>query len=197
MLQRLARVLEGAGRPTFLSLNGKSATTRSFLHRRGGSICNMSSKSRPLPSALPIEDRLIWVDCEMTGLEVERDALLEIAVVVTEGDTLEQVAATESIIISTPKDVLDKMNSWCVKQHGESGLTKACLESQISLEEAESMVMKVIEPVTVKGKSPLAGNTVSMDRRFLEKYMPRLASHLHYRTVDVRKEKKQLMCTRV
>merc|ERR1712130_1061863 len=123
--------------------------------------------------------------CEMTGLEVETDALLEIAVVVTEGDTLEQVAATESIIISTPKDVLDKMNSWCVKQHGESGLTKACLESQISLEEAESMVMKVIEPVTVKGKSPLAGNTVSMDRRFLEKYMPRLASHLHYRTVDV------------
>jgi len=145
----------------------------------------MSSKSKPLPSALPIEDRLIWVDCEMTGLDVDTDALLEIAVLVTEGDTLETVAATESIIISTPQDVLDNMNSWCVKQHGESGLTKACLESQISMKEAEDMVMKVIEPVTVKGKSPLAGNTVSMDRRFLEKYMPRLASHLHYRTVDV------------
>merc|ERR1711953_1279916 len=121
----------------------------------------------------------------MTGLDVDTDALLEIAVLVTEGDTLETVAATESIIISTPQDVLDNMNSWCVKQHGESGLTKACLESQISMKEAEDMLMKVIEPVTVKGKSPLAGNTVSMDRRFLEKYMPRLASHLHYRTVDV------------
>ena len=60
MLQRLTRVLEGAGRPTFLSLNGKSATTRSFVHRRGGSICNMSSKSRPLPSALPIEVLFTW-----------------------------------------------------------------------------------------------------------------------------------------
>ena len=62
---------------------------------------------------------------------------------VTEGDTLETVAATESIIISTPQDVLDNMNSWCIKQHGESGLTKACLESQISMKEAEDMVMKV------------------------------------------------------
>ena len=99
--------------------------------------------------SLPFEDRLIWVDCEMTGLDLESDALLEIALVVTEGDgTLEQVAATESIIISTPQDALDKMNSWCVKQHGESGLTKAFLESEISLEEAEALVMKVIEPVT-------------------------------------------------
>merc|ERR1712192_146253 len=113
----LARVLEGAGRLSskgkFCSLN--SATTTSLVDKRGISICNMSSKSTPLPSALPIEDRLIWVDCEMTGLEVETDALIEIAVVVTEGDTLEQVAATESIIISTPKDILDKMNEWRVK----------------------------------------------------------------------------------
>ena len=125
------------------------------------------------------EGRLIWVKCE-----VDKDALLEVAVVVTEGGTLETVAATESIAISTPKDILDKMDPWCVKQHGVSGLTKACLESQISLEE-EDMVMKVVESVTEKSESPLAGNTVSFDRSFLEKYMPRLASHLHYRNVDV------------
>ena len=126
------------------------------------------------------EGRLIWVKCE-----VDKDALLEVAVVVTEGGTLETVAATESIAISTPKDILDKMDPWCVKQHGVSGLTKAFLESQISLEEAEDMVMKVVESVTEKGESPLAGNTVSFDRSFLEKHMPRLASHLHYRNVDV------------
>ena len=129
--------------------------------------------------------RLIWLKCEMTGLEVDKDALLEVAVVVTEGGTLEKLAATKSIAISTPKHILAKMDPWCVKQHGVSGLTKACLESQISLEVAEDMVMKVVESVTEKGESPLAGNTVSFDRSFLEKHMPRLASHLHYRNVDV------------
>jgi oligoribonuclease len=144
----------------------------------------MATKA-PLPSALPVRDRLIWVDCEMTGLDVETDTLLEIAVVVTEGDTLETVAATESIIISATEATLAGMNSWCVTQHGASGLTQACRDSKVTVAEAEAMVLRVLEPVTEAGQSPLAGNTVSMDRRFLERYMPRLAAHLHYRTVDV------------
>ena len=77
------------------------------------------------------------------------------------------------------------MNEWCIEHHGGSGLTRACRESKISVAEAEELVLGLVAPLTLQGRSPLAGNTVSMDRRFLEKYMPRLAAHLHYRTVDV------------
>lgn len=154
---------------------------------------SMNNK-KPLPSALPKEERLIWVDCEMTGLDIDKDTLLEIAVLVTEGDTLETVAATESIVIHASDEVLAGMNDWCVKQHGISGLTEACRQSKVSMTEAEDMVLSMLKLHTIPGKSPLAGNTVSMDRRFIDKYMPRLGSHLHYRTVDVSTIKE--MCKR-
>merc|ERR1740128_1364415 len=121
----------------------------------------------------------------MTGLQVETDTILEIAVIVTEGDTLEEVAATDSIIIHASEEEPAGMNEWCIEHHGGSGLTRACRESKISVAEAEELVLGLVAPLTLQGRSPLAGNTVSMDRRFLEKYMPRLAAHLHYRPVDV------------
>ena len=150
-------------------------------------LTTMSSSkfSSSLPSSLPASDRLIWVDCEMTGLEIDKDKLLEIAVIVTEGDTLQTVGKTESIIINCDDESLEQMNSWCVKQHGASGLTQACKDSKISCQEAERMVMDMLKQCTSKGKCPLAGNSVSQDRKFLDKYMPDLASWLHYRTVDV------------
>lgn len=150
-------------------------------------ICcrRMASSNKVLPSALPMSDRLIWIDCEMTGLELEKDTLMEIAVLVTEGDTLETVAATESIIIHCSEEQLSGMGEWCTRQHGLSGLTQACRESKISVEEAESLVLKTLSGVTKAGQCPLAGNSVGQDRRFIEKYMPSLAKHLHYRTVDV------------
>ena len=91
------------------------------------SSCNRSQFS--LPSALSPKDRLIWVDCEMTGLDLERDKLLEIAVIVTEGDTLATVARTESLIIHCDDQSLDSMNEWCVRQHGVSGLTQVLIQS--------------------------------------------------------------------
>jgi len=144
-----------------------------------------TKKPLTLPSVLPASERLIWVDCEMTGLNLETDTLLEIAVIVTEGDTMETVAKTESIIIHAEDDVLDNMNEWCVKQHGISGLTQACKDSKITCAEAEQMVLKVLANHTKKGKCPLAGNSVGQDRRFIDKYMPTLGEWLHYRTVDV------------
>ena len=119
-------------------------------------------------------DRLIWVDCEMTGLDIEKDKLLEIAVIVTEGDTLETVGKTESIIINCDTESLENMNEWCVKQHGKSGLTQACRDSKISCEEAEKMVLEMLSHHTEKGKCPLAGNSVGQDRRFIDKYMPKV-----------------------
>ena len=128
---------------------------------------------------------MIWVDCEMTGLDINKDKLLEIAVIVTEGDTLDTVAKTESIIIHCDDQSLDNMNEWCVKTHGASGLTQACKDSKISCQEAEKMVLNMLGKHTSQGKCPLAGNSVGQDRKFIDKYMPDLASWLHYRTVDV------------
>jgi len=130
-------------------------------------------------------DRLIWVDCEMTGLNLQKDKIMEIAVVVTEGASLQEVCRSESLIIRTEKSELDQMDEWCTQHHAQSGLTQACLASQISMEAAESTVLELLEKHTPKGKCPLAGNSVGQDRKFLEKCMPRLTNHLHYRIVDV------------
>ena len=88
-------------------------------------------------------------------------------------------------MIHCDAESLDNMNDWCVKQHGASGLTQACRESQVSCQQAERKVLELLEQHTQAGQCPLAGNSVGQDRKFLEKYMPSLASWLHYRTVDV------------
>ena len=92
---------------------------------------------------------------------------------------------TESIIIHCEDQLLDNMNAWCVKQHGESGLTQACRESKVTVQQAERLVLDLLEKHTEKGQCPLAGNSVGQDRKFIDKFMPELAGWLHYRTVDV------------
>ena len=101
--------------------------------------------------------RLIWIDCEMTGLDLDKDKLMEIACIVTEGDTLETVDRTESIIIHLDDESLENMHEWCVKQHGASGLTQECRESKVSCAEAERMVLDMVTRHTIKGECPLAG----------------------------------------
>jgi len=145
----------------------------------------MCSGLSVLPMSPEAMQRLIWVDCEMTGLDLQKDTIMEIAVVVTEGTNLQEVCRSESLIIRTDKGDLDLMDEWCTQHHGHSGLTQACLDSQVSMESAESTVLELLEKYTPKGKCPLAGNSVGEDRKFLLKCMPRLAEHLHYRTVDV------------
>lgn len=137
-----------------------------------------------LPSALPDWTRLVWVDCEMTGLDTKVDTLLEVAVLVTDSD-LSIVAEGPNVVIHHPDEVLARMNDWCIQHHGKSGLTQMVRDSTISMEEAEDKVVKFVKEWTPENRCPLAGNSVGQDAKFLEKYMPALMEHLHYRIVDV------------
>uniref|UniRef100_A0A915BI68 Probable oligoribonuclease n=1 Tax=Parascaris univalens TaxID=6257 RepID=A0A915BI68_PARUN len=129
-------------------------------------------------------ERLIWMDCEMTGLDVWQHTLVEIACIVTEAD-LSVVAEGPDIVISQPENVLANMNSWCRSTFARNGLLQKIRESNISVEAAESQMLSFLKEHTDPGKCPLAGNSVYMDRVFIERYMPNLIKHLHYRIVDV------------
>ncbi|XP_017786086.1 PREDICTED: oligoribonuclease, mitochondrial [Nicrophorus vespilloides] len=128
-------------------------------------------------------NRIVWVDLEMTGLDIENDTIMEIACIVTDSD-LNIIAEGPNLIIQTPEEKLKEMNEWCVKQHSKTGLTEAAKNSQITLQQAEDTVMDFITKHVTKSASPLAGNSVYMDRLFLKKYMPKLDEYLHYRIID-------------
>ncbi|KAK8864492.1 hypothetical protein IAR55_001742 [Kwoniella newhampshirensis] len=128
---------------------------------------------------------LVWIDCEMTGLDFLNDRIIEIAVIITDG-RLKPVDEGVSYIINTPKDVLDSMNEWCIDQHGRSGLTAACLSSPHSYEEVTQKVVEYIQRwIPEKGAGLLAGSSVHADMRFLLIGMPEVMKHLSYRIVDV------------
>ena len=131
-----------------------------------------------------MDDRIVWVDLEMTGLDVDIDRIIEIACIITDGD-LNVVASSPDLVINQPKDVMDNMGEWCRKHHGKSGLTEEVLQSTISLSNAEEIICSFVRKHTEKGISPLAGNSVHVDKKFLEKQMPNFMSHLHYRIIDV------------
>ncbi|CAJ0606365.1 unnamed protein product [Cylicocyclus nassatus] len=128
--------------------------------------------------------RMIWIDCEMTGLDFEKQTLVEIATIVTDKD-LKIIAEGPDVVIHQPEKVLDTMEEWSRDTFTKNGLLKRIRESTVSLSEAEEIVLKFLEKETEKGECPLAGNSVSVDRCFINKYMPRLGEHLHYRTIDV------------
>ncbi len=127
---------------------------------------------------------LVWIDLEMTGLDPDRCTILEIATLVTDGD-LRIVAEGPEIAIHHPDAVLDAMDPWCIEHHGASGLTDACRRSEIDLAEAERRTLAFLERHCTPGTSPLCGNSVWQDRRFLARYMPKVEAFLHYRIVDV------------
>lgn len=127
---------------------------------------------------------LIWIDLEMSGLDPDKCAILEIACIVTDGNLVEQGEGLD-LVIHQPDAVLDAMDDWCTRHHGQSGLTAAVKASPISLREAEFRTIEYLRKLTHKGQSPLCGSSVSHDRRFIDKYMPELSAWLHYRTVDV------------
>ncbi|MGL5742528.1 MAG: oligoribonuclease [Legionella sp.] len=127
---------------------------------------------------------LIWIDLEMTGLDPEQDRIIEIATVVTDPN-LNILAEGPVFAVSQPKSLLDGMDSWNTRQHGQSGLVNRVLESSISEAQAEQLTIEFLKPFLDKGKSPMCGNSVCQDRRFLYKYMPELAAFFHYRNLDV------------
>ncbi|MCU1545163.1 MAG: oligoribonuclease [Homoserinimonas sp.] len=129
-------------------------------------------------------DRLVWIDCEMTGLDLESDELVEIAVVITDFD-LNIIDPGLSIVIKPDKSALDGMNDFVRNMHVASGLLEE-IPNGVSLADAEFAVNEyILQFVPQPQQAPLAGNTIGTDRAFLAKYMPRVDSHLHYRNVDV------------
>ncbi|GLU89835.1 oligoribonuclease [Agromyces sp. NBRC 114283] len=129
-------------------------------------------------------DRLVWIDCEMTGLDLEVDELVEIAVVITDYE-LNPVDDGISIVIKPDASALEHMNDFVRAMHTESGLIDE-IPSGVSLADAEYQVLEyVLQHVPEERKAPLAGNSIGTDRAFLTKFMPRLDAHLHYRNVDV------------
>ncbi|ESO03265.1 hypothetical protein HELRODRAFT_173544 [Helobdella robusta] len=131
-----------------------------------------------------MDKRLVWVDCEMTGLDVDKCHLLEIACLITD-DQLNIVAEGPNIVIHQPDEILNSMNNWCLKHHSESGLMEQVRNSRISVKQAEMELLSFVRQHTPPGMCPLAGNSIHVDKKFLEKYMPQFSSHFHYRIVDV------------
>lgn len=127
---------------------------------------------------------LIWIDLEMTGLEPEHDVIIEMATIVTDSDL--NILATGPVIAVHQSDaLLAGMDEWCTRTHGESGLTQRVRDSQISAVEAEAQTIAFLEQWVPKGKSPICGNSIGQDRRFLCRYMPTLEAFFHYRSLDV------------
>ncbi|KHN79542.1 Oligoribonuclease, mitochondrial [Toxocara canis] len=211
--------------------------------KKTASLNRLTWLARRLASGLcPKEERLIWIDCEMTGLDVCRHTLVEIACIITEADLTARflpyslivaegpdivisqpesslasmnswcmttftkngllqriresnvsmkdaesqiVAEGPDIVISQPESSLASMNSWCMTTFTKNGLLQRIRESNVSMKDAESQVVAFVKEHTDEGVCALAGNTVYMDRLFIERYMPDLAKHFHYRVVDV------------
>ena len=129
-------------------------------------------------------DNLIWLDLEMTGLDPQRCTILEIATIVTDAQ-LHVLAEGPSLAIHHPPRVLARMEPWSRRQHARSGLTERVRGSRVSMAQAEAQTLRWLRRWTLRGASPLCGNSVHHDRRFLIKYMPNLHAWFHYRHVDV------------
>lgn len=127
---------------------------------------------------------LIWIDLEMTGLDPERDRIIEIATIVTDGD-LNIIAEGPVLAVHQSDELLLKMDDWCTKQHGSSGLTERVQQSNITEQEAEAQTIAFLQNHIIPGKSPMCGNSICQDRRFLYRYMPQLEKCFHYRNLDV------------
>ncbi|XP_051141629.1 oligoribonuclease-like [Andrographis paniculata] len=140
----------------------------------------------PTSVQTPLEYRmpLVWIDLEMTGLNIEVDRILEIACVITDGNLTKSVEGPD-LVIHQSKECLDKMGEWCQEHHGESGLTEKVLQSTLSEQEAEKQVMEFVERHVGEYRPHIAGNSVYMDLLFLRKYMPNLAALFSHVIVDV------------
>lgn len=139
--------------------------------------------SGALPAA-PNETWLIWIDMEMTGLNPTTDRIIEIAAVVTDGD-LNLIAQGPAIAIHQPDAVLAGMDQWNTSTHGRSGLTERVRASSVTEAQAESVMIDFLRTLVPAGKSPMCGNSICQDRRFMARYMPRLEAWFHYRNLDV------------
>lgn len=130
------------------------------------------------------QNNLVWLDMEMTGLDPNKNVVIEVAVVITDSE-LNILAESPSYAISQPAEELAKMDKWNVSTHTRSGLLERIAASGIELAEAEKQILKLLKKHVAKGSSPLCGNTIHQDRKFMVLYMPILEEYLHYRNIDV------------
>ena len=131
-----------------------------------------------------IQSNLVWMDLEMSGLDPETNTILEIATVITDGN-LEIISEGPVLAIYQNSEVLHSMDDWNKKHHNETGLIERVRQSALHMRDAEMMTLDFIKNQIVPGKSPLCGNSIWHDRRFLIKYMPALEGYFHYRNIDV------------
>ncbi|KAB7771129.1 oligoribonuclease [Xanthomonas maliensis] len=129
-------------------------------------------------------DRLIWIDLEMTGLDPDRDSIIEIATIVTDAQ-LNVLAEGPELAISHPLETLEAMDEWNRNQHRRSGLWQRVLDSEVSHAQAEAQTVAFLTAWIKAGASPMCGNSICQDRRFLHRQMPRLERYFHYRNLDV------------
>jgi len=127
---------------------------------------------------------LVWLDLEMTGLDPSSERIIEIATAISNSD-LTEIIEGPNLIINQPQEFIDNMDEWNVNQHGISGLIDKVKISKMKVNEAEQITLQFLKQHLLAGKSPLCGNTISHDRKFLSLYMPELEDFFHYRNIDV------------
>jgi oligoribonuclease len=129
-------------------------------------------------------ENLIWIDLEMTGLDPLEDRIIEIATLVTDKN-LKILEEGPSLVIKQSDEMLDGMDEWCTTQHGKSGLTDRVKNSSVSEATAEAVTLAFLQKYVPPGRSPMCGNSICQDRRFLARWMPELEEFFHYRNLDV------------
>lgn len=130
------------------------------------------------------EKNLIWIDMEMTGLNPDHDRILEIATIITD-DQLDIIAEGLVVAVRQPQEILDQMSEWCQTHHTQSGLLDRCKANGTTEAEAEKLTLDFIRKYVPEKTSPICGNSICQDRRFIFRYMPKLHDYLHYRNLDV------------
>ncbi len=142
------------------------------------------TNSDAVPAARPNEFNLVWVDMEMTGLDPDKDRIIEVAVIVTDPE-LNVLGQGPVFAIHQPDYILDGMDAWNKGTHGRSGLIERVKTSQVSEEEAQAALITFLKQYVPAGKSPMCGNSICQDRRFMARGMPKLEAFFHYRNLDV------------
>ncbi len=130
------------------------------------------------------QNNLIWIDLEMTGLDPDTDRIIEIATIVTDAN-LNTLAEGPVFAVHQPDELLDGMDEWCTRQHGQSGLTERVKNSTVTDADAELKTIEFLRQYVPANSSPMCGNSICQDRRFLYRYMPELERFFHYRNLDV------------
>ena len=145
---------------------------------------SQANEAHPAATSGPNEFNLVWIDMEMTGLDPDRDRVIELAAIVTDAN-LNVLAEGPVLVVHQPDNVLDAMDAWNKGTHGRSGLIDKVKASTLTEDQAAAEMIQFLKPYVPAGKSPMCGNSICQDRRFMARHMPTLEAFFHYRNVDV------------